>query len=157
VYVHEYLYAHGKSGREGRKLDSDFGKDSRKAHDQVVGLSFLSADRSIEMAQLNPPQNEKTLTHIYVRDAQKGFVRPCWATGSEVYCGMCLRGVVQAVVGEVCPICSSTVERILEVAPGGAPKAARKRRDCSIRMEHQNSVVVSAVLLDFPGSRKARA
>jgi hypothetical protein len=108
------------------------------------------------MAQLS--QTEKTLTHIYVRDAQKGFVRPCWSTGAEVYCGMCMRGVVQSAVGAVCPICSSTVERILEVAPGGKPNPARRRsKDCSIRVEHQDSQTGSAVLLDFLNSRKVRA
>jgi hypothetical protein len=33
----------------------------------------------------------QTLTHIYVRDARKGFFRPFWSTGAEVYCGMCSR------------------------------------------------------------------
>ena len=108
------------------------------------------------MAQLSNFQTEKTLTHIYVRDAQKSFVRPCWSTGTEVYCGMCMRGIVQPVVGAVCPICSSTVERILEVAPGGSPKLARKWKNCSIRAEHRDSQS-SAVLLDFPNSRKVRA
>jgi hypothetical protein len=107
------------------------------------------------MAQLTT--SPKTLTHVYVRDAQKGFVRPCWASGAELYCGMCLRGTVQPAIGEVCPICSSTVERILEVAPGGAPRLARKRKDCSIRVGTQHSEVGSAVLLDFLDSRKARA
>jgi len=93
------------------------------------------------MAQLSTSQNERTLTHIYVRDAQKGFVRPCWATKKEVYCGMCLRGRIQPVVGEVCPICSSTVERILEVAKAGALKPADKLNDCRMRMERQHSHV----------------
>jgi hypothetical protein len=108
------------------------------------------------MAQLS--QTAKTLTHIYVRDAQKGFVRPCWSTVSEVYCGMCMRGIVQPVVGAVCPICSSTVERILEVAPGGKfPNPPRKSKDCWLRVEHQDSQVGFAVSLDFPTSRKVRA
>lgn len=80
------------------------------------------------MSQDHNSQTEMTLTHIYVRDAQKGFVRPCWATGTEVYCGMCMKGTIEPVVGAVCPICSSTVERILEVAPGGASAAAVKAR-----------------------------
>jgi hypothetical protein len=110
------------------------------------------------MAQLSNSQTEKTLTHIYVRDAQKGFVRPCWSTGAEVYCGVCMRGVVQATVGAVCPICSSTVERILEIAPGGKPEPARKRsKHCSIRMEEQDSQAGSAVLLDLFNSRKVPA
>jgi hypothetical protein len=109
------------------------------------------------MAQQFTSHSGKTLTHVYVRDAQKGFVRPCWADGGEIYCGMCMRGNVKPVVGEVCPICSSTVERILEVTPGGTPKLARKRTDCSIRVEHQDSQISSAVLLDFSSSRKVRA
>jgi hypothetical protein len=109
------------------------------------------------MAQLSTSQTEKTLTHIYVRDAQKGFVRPCWANGAEVYCGMCMRGVVQPVVGAICPICSSTVERIFEVAPGGRFNPRPKRRDCSIRVDHHDSQAGSAVLLDFLSSQKVRA
>ena len=109
------------------------------------------------MAQISTSQSEKTLTHIYVRDAQKGFVRPCWSAGAELYCGMCMRGAVQPVVGAVCPICSSTVERILEVTPGGAPRISPKRKDCSIRLGQQDRGVGTAVLLDFLNSRKARA
>jgi hypothetical protein len=110
------------------------------------------------MANTFTSQTEKTLTHIYVRDAQKGFVRPCWATGAELYCGMCMRGTIQPVIGAVCPICSSTVERILEVASGGTPKPARKRRDCTIRVVSKDAGRVSSgMLLDFLDSRKARA
>ncbi len=110
------------------------------------------------MANTFTSQTEKTLTHIYVRDAQKGFVRPCWASGTELYCGMCMRGAIQPVIGAVCPICSSTVERIMEVAPGGAPKPARKRGDCTIRVVRENAGQVSSgTLLDFLDSRKARA
>jgi hypothetical protein len=87
------------------------------------------------MARISTSQTEKTLTHIYVRDTQKRFVRPCWATRREIYCGMCLRGTIQPAVGEVCPICSSTVERILEDAPDGAPQEADRPRDCRMRMD----------------------
>jgi hypothetical protein len=68
-----------------------------------------------------------------------------------------MRGKVRPVVGEVCPICSSTVVRILEVAPGGHAQPARKRKDCSIRLERQDPKQGSAVLLDFLNSRKVRA
>jgi hypothetical protein len=73
-------------------------------------------------------QTEKTLTHIYVRDAQKGFVRPCWATDTEVYCGRCMRGTIQPVVGAVCPLCSSTVERILEMRREARPNLFARAR-----------------------------
>jgi len=109
------------------------------------------------MRQTQLSRNEKTLTHIYVRDAQKGFVRPCWSAGAEVFCGMCMRGTVQPVVGEVCPICSSTVERILEVATGGKPRVSLKRKDCSIRVGTGYSKAGSGVLLDFLDSRRVRA
>jgi hypothetical protein len=79
------------------------------------------------MTQRANSQTERTRTHIYVRDAHNGFVRPCWATDAEVYCGMCMRGTIQPVVGAVCPTCSSTVERILEVASGGAPEPCSNR------------------------------
>ncbi len=105
-----------------------------------------------------PTSQEKTLTHIYVRDAQKGFVRPCWASGSEVYCGMCMRGEVRAEVGYVCPICSSTVERILEITPGGTPKLGRRGKGCLIRMgEVRKSTDTHGTLLDFTDSQRIRA
>jgi hypothetical protein len=89
------------------------------------------------MAKSSTSQAEKKLTHIYVRDAKKAFVRPCWTTGAEVYCGMCMTGTIQSVVGEVCPICSSTVERILEVAPGGVSNLARTKEGSLVRVTHK--------------------
>jgi hypothetical protein len=104
-----------------------------------------------------PVPQPKTLTHIYVRDAQKAFVRPCWTSGGEVYCGMCMRGEVSAEVGSVCPICGSTVERILEVADGGAPKFTRHRSGCSIRLGAARTKAGGTVLLDFTGSQGVSA
>jgi hypothetical protein len=68
------------------------------------------------MKRPSTSQSAKTLTHIYVRDSRTGFVRPCWASGVEVYCGVCQQGRILPVVGEACPICASTVARILGVA-----------------------------------------
>lgn len=87
------------------------------------------------MARISASRTERTLTHIYVRDSQKRFVRPCWSTREAIYCGTCLKGTVQAVVGEVCSNCSSTVERILAVAP------ANKIRDCRMHMKRLPSHV----------------
>jgi hypothetical protein len=104
-----------------------------------------------------PVPQPKTLTHIYVRDAQKGFVRPCWSSGGVVYCGMCMRGEVQAETGSVCPICASTVERILEVADGDSPKFTRRRNACSIRVGAARTNTGKAVLLDFTTSQGVSA
>jgi hypothetical protein len=68
------------------------------------------------MAEPPTKRKTKTLTHIYVRDSKTGFIRPCWANGVEVYCGVCQEGVIRAVVGEACPKCASTVARILGAA-----------------------------------------
>jgi len=108
----------------------------------------------------NSTPQEKTLTHIYVRDAQKGFLRPCWSTGTEIYCGMCMRGAVEDKIGASCPVCSSVVERILEVEQGGAPRLGRRRREVSIRVgeaRQQAQRADSAVLLDFQDSRRVGA
>lgn len=67
----------------------------------------------------------RVLTHIYVRDAQKGFLRPCWASGHEIQCGVCMRAVVQAEIGSRCPVCSSTVEQILNFN-WGTPDISRR-------------------------------
>jgi hypothetical protein len=109
------------------------------------------------MAHADPSQTLKTLTHIYVRDTQKGFVRPCWAAGMEIYCGMCMRGKVEPVVGVVCPICASRVERILEIAPGGVTTAARKRKDGSSGEGRPHPEASSAGLRDLLKPRKSRA
>lgn len=68
------------------------------------------------------PQNAhqaRTPTHIYVRDTA-GSLHACWSDRSGIYCGTCLHGAIQPKVGEVCPSCSSRVERILEVSESGA-------------------------------------
>jgi hypothetical protein len=102
------------------------------------------------------PAPEKTLTHIYVRDAQKAFVRACWRSGNDIYCGMCMRATIQPVIEEVCPICASTVERILEVAPGGVIKSARKHRDYPVRVGQQRGREAEAgALVEVFTSRKA--
>ena len=58
-------------------------------------------------------------------------------------------------IGAVCPLCSSTIERIFEVAIGGTPKLTRKRRECSIRVD--KAAEPQGVLLDFQDSRRVRA
>ena len=111
------------------------------------------------MKHAETPQ-EKTLTHIYVRDAQKGFLRPCWSDGAEIYCGMCMRGAVEATVGASCSVCASVVERILEVEQGGATRLGRRRREISIRVgeaRQQAQRADSAVLLNFQNSRRVGA
>ena len=105
----------------------------------------------------NPiPVPEKSLTHIYVRDAQKAFVRACWRTGSDIYCGMCMRATIRPLIGEVCPTCGSTVERILEVVPGGVTRAAHKQRNYPVRVGRQGGREAGAgALVEFFASRKA--
>jgi hypothetical protein len=88
------------------------------------------------MAQPSISWNARTLTHIYVRDTQEGFLRPCWATGRELYCGMCMKGTIKPEVGEVCPICSSIVERILDNSSECAPRPATRPEDCCMCVEH---------------------
>jgi len=87
------------------------------------------------MARISAPRTERTLTHIYVRDSQNGFVRPCWSSKEAIYCGTCLKGTVQPMVGEVCSNCSSTVERILDVA------ATNKIWDCRMHRKQLPSRV----------------
>jgi hypothetical protein len=87
------------------------------------------------MAQPSTSRNAGTLTHIYVRDTQDGFLRPCWATGRELYCGMCRKGTIKPEVGEVCPICSSIVERVLANSLECAPQPATRSEDCCTCVE----------------------
>jgi hypothetical protein len=68
---------------------------------------------------------ERTITHIYVRDAQNHYLRPCWSDGAQIYCGMCLLAVIKPQVDAVCSSCFSRVDRILEVDGGGRPQSAR--------------------------------
>jgi hypothetical protein len=91
------------------------------------------------MAQRNLSPNERALTHIYVRDLQKHFIRPCWSKGSEVYCGICMTGTVQPIVGAVCPECSSRVERILESEREDAARPVRKGNHCTVHAASKHS------------------
>ena len=77
------------------------------------------------MKHRTTPQ-EKTVTHIYVRDAQAGCLRPCWASAHEIYCGVCMQGFVQAEIGSKCQTCSSKVEQILQSDRGGVPDLSRR-------------------------------
>ena len=95
---------------------------------------------------------EKTLTHIYVRDAQKGFLRPCWSTGAEIYCGMCMRGAVEAKVGASCPVCASVVERILAVEPGRAARTNKVSLHAG-EARQPTKPADSAEVLEFQDSR----
>lgn len=101
----------------------------------------------------------KSITHVYVRDAQKAFLRPCWRSEEELYCGMCMRATIRPVVGEVCPTCGSTVERILEIVTGGTPKPAQTlAANAPIRVGIQKQKRTEpGVLLDFLNSREAGA
>ena len=107
------------------------------------------------MTPESSPYAEKTITHVYVADAQKSFVRPCWKAEDGLYCGMCMRGTIEPVVGAVCSICSSTVERILEITPGGKPKLGHAPVNGPIRVERKKPA--TGVLLDFWNSREAGA
>lgn len=66
---------------------------------------------------------EKTLTHIYVRQPQTAVVQPCWSDGERIYCGACRQGTVEAVVGAICPVCASVVERIFALSVPSQPPA----------------------------------
>lgn len=72
--------------------------------------------------QLSP--QTRTLTHIYVREAARKAVHPCWAQGGRIYCGICLRGEVSAEVGAVCQVCASAVALVLETTASKPAKDA---------------------------------
>jgi len=64
----------------------------------------------------------------------------------------------EKVVGEVCPTCASTVERVMEVVRGGASLPARKRGQKLIRTgEQQVQGENRGLVLDFLASRRAGA
>ncbi len=108
------------------------------------------------MPQSSNAHPEKSLTHIYVRDAQKAFLRPCWRSGNDVYCGMCMRSIIKPVIGTVCKICSSTVERVLEVISGGTTQPLRERQSSLIRTSSQKVQGGNrGLVLDFLDSRRA--
>jgi hypothetical protein len=134
--VFAYDYAPAQRGRNCRKIKFKQERHvSRKAHDRIVGF-FYYRKRSIDLAQPSISRNTRTLTHIYVRDKQEGYLRPCWATGRELYCGMCRQGTIQPEVGEVCPICSSIVERILGNSSEGALQPATRTEGCCLCVEY---------------------
>lgn len=109
------------------------------------------------MATVPAPQPDKSITHIYVRDAQKAFVRPCWQSAEGLYCGMCMRSTIEPVIGAVCPVCSATVERVLELVQGGAPRFLKQTGQSLIRVGGEKQKKQQGILLDFLISREAGA
>lgn len=105
--------------------------------------------------QTNP--QPKSLTHIYVRDAHKGFVRPCWTSGQELYCGICMEGLVEAEIGSVCPLCESVVERIIEVSDGGKPLFLGGSPNYASPLRQQAETKRKSGALSFKGSQKILA
>jgi hypothetical protein len=67
------------------------------------------------MPNSSPSNIEKKLTHIYVREAQTGYLRPCWAAGRKLYCGVCMKGILAPEIGQVCSICFSKIEHVLKI------------------------------------------
>lgn len=108
------------------------------------------------MASVPAPQSGKSITHIYVRDAQNAFVRPCWRAPEGLYCGMCMRGIIEPVLGAECPVCSSTVERIMEMVPGGTPKVGKFPGSNLVRVGAEKEKKQRAIVLDFWNPREAK-
>jgi len=60
-------------------------------------------------------------SYAVVQNPRTKTTRLSWSSegGEAMYCGICLRGLVKAEIGHVCPSCQSQVNRVFEVFKGG--------------------------------------
>ena len=69
-------------------------------------------------------------SYAVLRSPSSNAVRLSWSPQSsgEMFCGICMRGLVTTEIGRVCPTCQSRVAQVFEVVNGGQPSSYRIKR-----------------------------
>jgi hypothetical protein len=64
--------------------------------------------------------------YFLMRKNSTGLERGAWASPStgDLYCGVCLRGPIEATIGAACALCSSQVIRQFTAVRGGTARSA---------------------------------
>jgi len=72
--------------------------------------------------------------YAILEDPYRSTRRASWSANNGIqYCGICMRGVIEAETGHRCSNCGSQVLQVLEVIQGGAPRKYRRRKDTEQR------------------------
>ena len=69
-------------------------------------------------------------SYAVLRSPSSNAVRLSWSPQSsrEMFCGICMRGLITTEIGRVCPTCKSRVAQVFEVVNGGQPSSYRIKR-----------------------------
>jgi hypothetical protein len=86
----------------------------------------------------------KSHHYAVVTSRNQSTTRLGWKSPStdEMYCGICMRGVISPEAGAVCPSCGSEVVRTFEVIQGGRP--LRKNFSVTVATEQTGRVASSS-------------
>ena len=75
-------------------------------------------------------------SYAVLRSSSNNAARLSWSSQSsgEMFCGICMRGLITTEIGRVCPTCQSRVAQVFEVVNGGQPCSYRsKKRNLTLR------------------------
>jgi hypothetical protein len=69
-------------------------------------------------------------SYAVLRNPNNNAVRLSWSSQSseEMFCGICMRGLITTEIGRVCPTCQSRVAQVFEVVNGGQPSSYRNKK-----------------------------
>lgn len=75
-------------------------------------------------------------SYAVLRNPGNNAARISWSSinSEEMFCGICMRGLITTEIGQVCPTCQSRVAQVFEVTNGGQPSSYRnKKRNLTAR------------------------
>jgi len=69
-------------------------------------------------------------SYAVLRNPSNNATRISWSSqnSEEMFCGICMRGLVTTKIGQVCPTCQSRVAQVFEVVNGGQPSSYRNKK-----------------------------
>jgi len=69
-------------------------------------------------------------SYAVLRNPSSNAARLSWSSQSsgEMFCGICMRGLITTEIGRVCPTCQSRVAQVFEVVNGGQPSSYRIKK-----------------------------
>lgn len=137
-FLHPGADAHDHDGhvlfcaRAGKlqKLD-----DLESVHSAFITARDLTIAGRFVFGEKNLPRQvrgEKMADRSYavLRNPNNNAVRLSWSSqnSEEMFCGICMRGLITTEIGQVCPTCQSRVAQVFEVVNGGQPSSYRNKK-----------------------------
>ena len=88
--------------------------------------------------------------YFLMRKSSSGVQRSAWISPStgDLYCGICLRGRIEAKLGSACALCASEVIREFMALRGGAVRPA----SAAIRAERRKREEQRSIVTDRTGN-----